>query len=199
MRKSLLPALCLGLLAVTAHATPAVHITLKPNAVVTADPDGFFSLGSISDLSGGDVAERSRLRGVPVGRAPIPDQVRLITPGDVLLKMRQAGLNPDSGIVLEGAKQVSITLSDSAAIPGTADSRPPSPTDVAHPAPPSAPLIHRNDAVTILIQDGDMTISAKGVARDNGGAGDTIRVHRDGVMTDLSVTVVDAQTVQLEM
>ena len=43
-----------------------------------------------------------------------------------------------------------------------------------------------------------MTITAKGVARDNGAAGDTIHVHRNDCLTDLVVTVLDAQTVQLE-
>ncbi len=198
MRNLLLPTLALGLLAVAAHATQAVHVVLRPSAVVTADADGFFSLGAIADLSGGDAAERSRLRGVPVGRAPIPTQTRLITPGDVLLKMRQAGLNPDTGIVLDGAKRVAITLSAPSAAPTSTDSPARSVTNTA-PAAPNSPLVRRGDLVTILMQDGDLTISAKGVARDAGGAGDAIHVHRDGLGSDLSVTVVDAQTVLLEL
>ena len=60
-------------------------------------------------------------------------------------------------------------------------------------------MIHRGDAVTIVIQSGALTITAPGIARENGGAGDTIRVHREGVMTDLTVRVLDAKTVQLEI
>ena len=60
-------------------------------------------------------------------------------------------------------------------------------------------LIHPGDAVTITIQSGPMTISAPATARESGKAGDTIRVHRDGVMTDLSVQILDAQTVQMEI
>ena len=199
MRKLLFPTLALGLLAATAHATSAVHISLKPNAAVTADADGFFSLGAISDLSGGDANERAHLRGVPVGRAPIPDQIRLITPGDVLLKMRQAGLNPASGIVLDGAKQVSVTLNALPLASAPSDARSHDALAAALPVPPGPPLIHRGDTITVLFQDGELSISAKGVARDVGRAGDTIRVHRDGVMNDLSAIVIDAQTVQLEL
>jgi flagella basal body P-ring formation protein FlgA len=60
-------------------------------------------------------------------------------------------------------------------------------------------VIRRGDAVTILIQSDGLSVTAAGVARQDGAAGDTIRVHRDGVMTDLSVQVVDAKTVQLEI
>ena len=70
------------------------------------------------------------------------------------------------------------------------------------PAPPvlgaGGAVVKRGDSVSIQIQDGALAITAAGVARDNGGVGDIIRVHREGVMTDLTVRVVDAQTVQME-
>ena len=60
-------------------------------------------------------------------------------------------------------------------------------------------LLHRGDAVTIVIRSDALTITAPGIARESGGVGDTVRVHREGVMTDLSVRVLDAKTVQLEI
>lgn len=50
-----------------------------------------------------------------------------------------------------------------------------------------------------MIQSDSLLVSAGGVAREAGAAGDTIRVHREGVMTDLTARVVDARTVQLEI
>ena len=44
-----------------------------------------------------------------------------------------------------------------------------------------------------------VNITAPGIARQSGGVGDSIRVHRDGVMTDLYVTILDEQTVRLEI
>lgn len=198
MRKPLIPVVLLGLFAGPVSASAPVHVSLKATAVVSADAEGFFTLGSVAALSGGNAAERRKFGEVPVGRAPLPNEVRQITPGDVLLKLRQAGFHPEDDAILEGAKTVAITVA--ATTPFPAESRTPAQAAGPTASPiPSPILIHRGDTVTILVQDGDMTISAKGVARDPGGAGETIHVHRDGIMTDLSVIVVDAQTVQLEM
>jgi hypothetical protein len=134
-----------------------------------------------------------------VGRAPLPDQTRRLNPGDVLLKLRQAGLHPEAEVVLEGAKQISVTLGGSDASPVDPHAPVQANAAGAATAPPSTPLIHRGDVVTILIQDGALTISAKGVSRDVGRVGDVIHVHRDGVMSDIATTVLDAQTVQMEL
>ena len=61
------------------------------------------------------------------------------------------------------------------------------------------PVIHPGDAVTITIQSGAMTLTAPATARESGKVGDIIRVHRAGVPNDLTVQVVDAQTVQMEI
>ena len=202
MRRLILSALLFCGAALSAHATAPVHVTLKDSATVTADADGYFTLGSISDMSGGDPTERARLRGVPVGRAPLPDQIRHLGPGDVILKLRQAGLHPETEVVLEGAKQISVTLVSSVA-PGPSASGVPVPSASsaagAPPSPPTVPVIHRGDVITILIQDAGLTISAKGTSRDIGRIGDVIHIHRDGVMSDLAAIVIDAQTVQLEL
>jgi len=207
------------LIAVAAFAVPAaaapVHVVLKSAALVQPNADGFFTLGSVTDLSGGDKLDRIRFAAVPVGRAPLSGETRRLTRGDLALKLRQAGCNPDTQVVLEGAEQANVTVGDaasnfrgagipipankSATLPsegvgcsGVRDSR-------AAAGIGSTPLIHRGDAVTVVIQSGVLTITAPGVARENGGVGDSIRIHREGVMTDLTVQVIDAKTVHLEI
>ena len=196
--------LCLlAFIAIPAAAAP-VHVSLKAAADAPANADGFITLGSVAGLTGGDKAARARFAAVLVARAPLPGETRQLTRGDLALKLRQAGINPDTQAVLEGADQANVTTNC-----------PPAPilgsqTNKASPlAPPSgavAPelgagglLIHNGDAVTIYIQSGPMTITAPAIARENGKAGDIIRVHRNGVMADLSVQVLDAQTVQMEI
>ncbi len=189
------------LLAALSSAAP-VHVALRPAATVTATADGFVTLGSVADLSGGVASARARLSAVVVARAPLPGDVRRLTRGDLCLKLRQAGCDPDHAAVLEGAAASDVTtggLPLAEAAPLSASAPPPSAEAATPPTRPVSVVVHRGDAVTIQIQDGALAITATGVARDNGGAGDTIRVHRDGVMTDLSVRVLDAQTVQMEL
>ena len=223
-----LPAL--ALLALPAAAAP-VHISLKASAAAAPNADGFLTLGSVAAISGGDKAARARFAAVSIARAPLPGETRQLTRGDLALKLRQAGINPDTQAVLEGADRADVTAEDGPEVPankGVGETSPrnsvpirSNPQDtlsllkerVARDEPgevsPSPPLsgaggtlpvvVHSGDVVTVLIQSGAMTITAPAVARENGKAGDTIRVHRDGVMTDLLVQVVDAQTVQLEI
>jgi len=193
-----------------------VHIALKPAAAVSPNADGFFTLASVANVTGGGTALRARLAAVPIGRAPLSGESRRVTRGDLALKMRQAGCDPEKAAVLEGADAAEVRTEEpgtgsagplrSESAPGTAD-KPTSGSSVAERLSPSSrpalpvpgSLIHRGDAVSIVIQSGPLTITAPGVAREGGGAGQTIRVHREGVMTDLSVQVLDAQTVQLEI
>ncbi len=49
------PLLLLAALAVPAHAAP-VHVALKSAAAVSPNADGFFTLGSVADLTGGETA-----------------------------------------------------------------------------------------------------------------------------------------------
>jgi len=201
----LLPILALTLLAGPVAAAP-VHIALKSTALVAPGADGFFQLASVADLSGGDLAARVRLGSVSVGRAPLSGEVRRLTRGDLALKLRQAGCNPDKEAVLEGAGEVSVTMETSPPAPILGSQRGPSLITGGFSsiqAPQNwgggAYLLRPGSPVTILIQSGALCISAPGVARQSGGVGDCIRVHRDGVMTDLNVIIVDAQTVRLEI
>jgi len=200
----LLLAACAG----PAGASP-VHVALKSTASVSPNSDGFFTLGAVADVSGGRPAQRSRLAAVVIGRAPLSGEHRRVTRGDLALKLRQAGCDPDKAAVLEGADAAEVTAADAAPEEGAlkegalkegalkegAINRAPTQT----PPKTQEPLIHRGDAVTILIQTGPLTITAPGLAREGGSAGQTIRVHRAGVMTDLSVQVLNAQTVTLEI
>lgn len=194
------PALLLLLaLAAPAHSAP-VHVSLHATA---AGPSagGFLTLAQVADLSGGTKAERARMAAVPVGRSPLPGETRLLTWGDVSLKLRQAGFHPERDAVLEGAKQVAVAGTETAP-PAVLPAPVPSESAPFQPAaaPSAAPAIaiHRSDAVTIVVRQGDLLVTAKGVAREPGSVGQTIRVHRDGAPSDLAATVLDAQTVQLE-
>lgn len=190
-------AIALALLPIAVSAAP-VHVSLKSSAAVQPDADNYFSLGSVADLTGGDAKLRAKLALVCVGRAPLPGDVREITRGDLVLKLRQAGFPPGADAVLEGATQadVTVTASASAGVPANSAG-----TKGVSQAAPAAPviLVRRGDSVTIRIDDDDMSITARGVARDNGAAGDTIHIHRDGCNSDLVATVLDAQTVSLEL
>ncbi len=205
----------LALLAVPAAAAP-VHVALRASVAVSPNADGFITLGSVAALSGGDKAARLRFAAVLVARAPLPGETRQLTRGDLTLKLRQAGINPDTQAILEGANRADV-MAEAPPAPnnggarlgaeGAASSAPTSSFPALTLAPPllgaggspSVPLIHTGDAVTITIQSGPMTITAPATARESGKIGDTIRVHRDGMMTDLSVQVLDAQTVQMEI
>ena len=204
-----LSALCfLALLPVSAAAAP-VHIALKPAASAAPNADGFLTLGTVAGITGGDKAARARFAAVPVARAPLSGETRRLTRDDLALKLRQAGINPDTQAVLEGADAADVTADGPPApILGSHTEEPRSPLPNASapiPAPQNwgggglLPLIHSGDAVTITIQSGAMTITAPATARENGRAGDTIRVQRPGIAADLSVQVVDAQTVHLEI
>ena len=207
-----LPFLCfLALLAVPTAAAP-VHIALKATASAAPNADGFLTLGTVAGLTGGNKAARARFAAVLVARAPLSGETRKLTRGDLALKLRQAGINPDTQAVLEGADQAVVTADTSSELPpapnnGGVGSRP---EGAASSAPIGSPLtppllgaggaiVHSGDTVLIHIQSGAMTITAPATARENGRIGDMIRVHRAGVMSDLSVQVLDAQTVQMEI
>ena len=60
------------------------------------------------------------------------------------------------------------------------------------------PLIHRGDLVTVLIRQGKVTASIQGEAREDGRAGDRIRIRNPVSGRDLVARVVDARTVLIE-
>ena len=197
------------LLAVPTVAAP-VHVSLKPTASALPNADGFLTLGTVAGITGGDKAARARFSTVPIARAPLSGETRRLTRGDLSLKLRQAGINPETQAILEGADSAEITTDCPLEVPpapnnGGVRENNSRPLGIAPPLlgaggpPPSLPVIRSGDAVTILIQSGAMTITAPATARENGRVGDTIRVQRPGISADLSVQVLDAQTVQMEI
>jgi hypothetical protein len=195
-------ALCAALLPALASASP-VHVSLRASAVVEPNAADFVTLGSVADLSGGTPAERAKLAAILIGRAPMPDETREITRGDLSLKMRQAGLDPIHDAVLGGAEESELTLSAAPVAPGSpaGPANPAAPAGNAKPIVPAAPppiVIHAGASVTIRVDDGDLSISTVGTAETSGAAGDTIRVHRTGTDAEILATIVDSQTVELE-
>jgi len=190
-------------MATVAVPKASVKVVLHDTATVMADDNGFFTLGEISDISGGTPELRDKLNNVEVGRAPLDSYVRHLNLGDVALKLRQAGVDPNRDLKLTGAENIivstaaghQITVKPNAtgsSTPGAAGSTP---------STSQAPqiVVKKGDPVTIVLQDGTLTVTALGQSRDNGAVGDMIHVHRDGVMTDIAVQVLDAHTVQMEM
>jgi len=194
---------CLALLAVPAAAAP-VHVSLKPTASALPNADGFLTLGTVAGITGGDKAARAKFSDVLVARAPLSGETRRLTRGDLSLKLRQAGINPDTQAVLEGADSAEVTTdcppapNNGGAIQSGRNLSPPTPPLLGA-GGTSLPVIHSGDAVTLYIQSGAMTITAPATARENGRVGDTIRVQHPGTSADLSVQVLDAQTVQMEI
>ena len=193
---------------VAAVQPTVVHVSMRASASVSADADGFFSLGSVADITGGAAAARARLASVNVGRAPFADSSRQITVGDIALKMRQAGLDPKHDAVIDGSPTTVVTLASGTAI---SPSAPIASNPGAHSAPnaisspgagaatAAAAVVKRGDAVSIVLQEDGLSIATSGVARDPGALGDEIRVHRDGGSVDLRAIILDAHTVQLEL
>jgi hypothetical protein len=180
------------------------RVELRSAATVQPDANGFFTLGEIAAVTGGDASMRARLNAVPVGRVPF-DYSRCINLGDVALKLREAGFDPEHGLVLAGSPTTMVSGTQTGtALPASSTVAPTSPSlgdrsQASAQVQASDIVIHRGDPVTIVIEDDFMTVTASGQSRDNGAVGDTILVHRPGVMTDISVEVLDAHTVRMEM
>ena len=177
----------------------SVKVVLHDTATVMADDNGFFTLGEISDISGGTPELRDKLNNVEVGRAPLDSYVRHLNLGDVALKLRQAGVDPNRDLKLSGAENIVVsTAVHAVAVKTVASST--SSTTTAQPAPQAPEIaIKRGDPVTIVLQDGSLMVTAAGQSRDNGAIGDVIHVHRNGVMVDILAQVLDNRTVQMEM
>ena len=189
-------------MATVAVSKASVKVVLHDTATVIADDNGFFTLGEISDISGGTPELRDKLNNVEVGRAPLDSYSRHLELGDVALKLRQAGIDPNRDLKLTGAENIvvstagrQITVKPNATAPST-----PGPAASTQSTAPAQPIVvKKGDPITIVLQDGSLTVTALGQSRENGAVGDTIHVHRDGVITDILAQVLDGHTVQMEM
>lgn len=182
------------------QAQPA-RITLHESASVIPGSDGYFTLGAIADITSSDTAVTARLAAVSVGMAPLDNTTRKMNSGDIALKLRQAGFKPGRDVAIAGSDTIVVMRGGST--PMASNPANVSPTSLPGAGNPISaklpPVIKRGDPVTIVIQDGDLSITALGQSRDDGAIGDIIRVHRQGLMDDLSVRVIDVKTVQMEM
>ena len=61
------------------------------------------------------------------------------------------------------------------------------------------PVVKPEDAVTIAVRSGKATVTARGIAKQEGCIGDMIVVQRSGSSEKLKATVLDARTVLLEV
>jgi len=189
-------------MATVAVSKASVKVVLHDTATVIADDNGFFTLGEISDISGGTPELRDKLNNVEVGRAPLDSYSRHLELGDVALKLRQAGIDPNRDLKLTGAENIvvstagrQVTVKPNATAPST----PGAAASTQSTAPAQPIVVKKGDPITIVLQDGSLTVTALGQSRENGAVGDTIHVHRDGVITDILAQVLDGHTVQMEM
>ena len=177
-----------------------VKVVLHDTATVMGDDNGFFTLGEISDITGGTPELRDKLNNVEVGRAPMDSYVRHLDLGDVALKLRQAGVDPYRDLKLSGAENIVVSIATRPVTVRTVSTNAgiaSSTTQSSQPAPEIA--IKRGDPITIVLQEGVLTVTATGQSRDNGAVGDVIHVHRNGVNSDIMAQVLDNHTVQMEM
>ena len=179
--------------------TMKVNIALRPASTVIPTSDYFVRLDSIAVITGGTKKARAKTAAVLVARAPQSGDIRTITPGDVALKLREYGIDPDTQTLISGPETESIQVTQGTVplvtAPATGGGKVPA---GAGASVPSIPLIHRDDPVELTIQDGDMTITAEAIACDPGALGDTIKIRRNGVAEDMSVVVTGPHTVSLE-
>lgn len=175
--------------------------TVTVHAVASVS-DTYFTLGEIADIKGAAPDILAKLSAAPMGRAPLPGQTRPLNTGDICLKLRQVGIDPAT-ISLAGAATVQITGLDGSqgSQPASGQAAPSAGSGMAAtsaPAQARAVLVHSGDAVNLIYSDGRITITARAYALQNGAAGDTISLRRDGATHTFEGTVLDSQTVQLE-
>ena len=191
--------ICLMPIARASAAKPAAKLAQsRPTITIHATAsvsDVYFTLGEIADIKGGAPDFAARLAAAPMGRAPIPGTSRPLDTGDIMLKLRQSGIDPAT-VCLAGATIVQIT-SESDGASSTAGNSPAA-SSGALSGQDKGVLVHAGDAVNLVYIDGRITITARAYALQNGAAGDTIMLRRDGATHTFQGTVLDSQTVQLE-
>ena len=168
-----------------------------PKVIVhaTAGVDGDnITLGDIADItpSPQTCKASARLAATIVGRAPLPGQTRPLNRGDICLKLRQAGIDPET-VDLEGAENLIISQTEKAPTPsangvGAAGSD-------THPA---GPVVKPGDELDVVLVDGPVSARTKATAITGGAIGDTISIRRDGCDRPLTATIIDAGDVELE-
>jgi hypothetical protein len=176
------------------HADQRASIVILPAAVVSGDT---FTLADIATVTTADTMLRMQLMRVPMGRCPLNGLTRPFNEGDVCLKLRQAGIDPET-LTISGATDLTLTGSSTSPVSQTV-----LPAVLAPTVPslavtnPSQAVIHSGDKVTLIYDDDGMEISADVVATSSGAAGQMISLQRDGATHSLQGIVEDAHTVKM--
>ena len=175
-----------------ALGSSAPTVKIRATAAVSADT---ITLGDIAEITPSPAVSKAsaRLASTSIGRAPLSGASRSLTRGDVVLKLRQAGIDPLS-VDLEGASDLTVTSTEGA---GTQSPIHGSTAGTAS-AAQDRPAIRPGDPVDIVLDDGPVIVHSKGYAVTGGFVGDKIAVRRDGADHSLAATIIDAQHVALE-
>ncbi len=168
----------------------APKVVIRASAQVQGD---FFTLGDIADITPAPAKCKSSalLASAVVGRSPMLGSTRTIGRGDIRLKLRQAGYDPQS-IDIEGAPETSVSSDNAVDVAPSAGSQ-------SQPVKSDKPQISvkAGDPVTIVFVNGPVVVRAKGFAVTSGAVGETISVRRDDATRNFSATIIDAGLVQL--
>ena len=185
--------------------------SLAPRPKVVVHDSGlthssFITLGDIADISPSPRASKAsaRLAAAVIGSAPMEGATRSFNRGDISLKLRQCGIDPET-INFQGASSTVVASSnDDKSAPVTVLAAQTQPSILASTQPSASQVVvHTGDPVDVMVSDGPVTVHASAVALSSGTAGQTIRVRREGNGSDgssqpIPVTVIGAGQTQLQ-
>ncbi len=90
-----------------AENSAIVTVTVRPQSEVTG---GWFTLGEIAEIKGGDKTLREKLTAMQVGVSPLPGLSRTIWPGDIIVRLRTIKLDTPQ-VKVEALPETKITRS----------------------------------------------------------------------------------------
>jgi hypothetical protein len=180
-------------------------IVLKPTALAGG---ASILLGDMATITA-PTALAGKLSSVVVGCVPMAGLNRTLTKGDVILKLRQAGIDP-SGLHISGALVVTVSVKpdhtdtvSSASTAGittvtgaNAGSSQAASTNAAA-SKTNAVLIKSGALVTVVYEDGPVTVSLQGALVGSASIGDTVSVRTTSTNRLMRGQLVDEQTVKL--
>lgn len=210
--RAIIPLLILALPAAAAAAGKPV-VTLQSTAAVAGDTFELKDIAAIQDAG----ADNARIGDAQMGRSPLAGVTRIITCGDVALKLRQAGIDPAT-IVIQGANIVTISLQAPPATPVAAQGQGSATTAASMAAPGvspagAAPVASNNaaaiapagtaafkagDAVTAVYEDGPVRITLPGTLIGSASVGDRVSLTTAISGHALKGTLLDAGVVELD-
>ena len=158
------------------HADWLGQMTFQVGISVDGEPARRISATASIEVLGKVVVTAKPLgRGEPIG----PDDIKVVTM-DLSRAPLKAVLDP---------REVSGGLADKAIAVNTVLRR----DSIRFP-----PLVHRGDVVRVLAQSGALTISTRGLAKEDGGRGENIRLVNLRSRKNIHAKVIDSGTVQVD-